>query len=180
MAVGGLLFVSGQDPEAHGRLVYRGRIGRDLTGAQGRAALRLATLNALAVAQAAAGTLARVARCVALTAFVDATAEALDPALTDDAVTLVQQAFGAPEPPIVWLRPAAGLSSGMPVEVELLLELGVRFQSRASAGWRQRRPSGTDTVSCQLVEPDPSRAGRRSRACSIRGPYHERSFPSTR
>src|SRR3990172_12247494 len=52
VAAGGLVFVSGQDPEAGGQLVYRGRVGRELTPRQARVALRLAALNALAAAHA--------------------------------------------------------------------------------------------------------------------------------
>ncbi len=123
MAAGGLLFVSGQDPEAGGRLVYRGRVGREVSRRQARAALRLATLNALAVAQAALGSLAGARRCVALTCFVDAADGAPGLDLCRDALALVGRAFGPTSPPVVWLRPARGLAGNMPVEVELILEL---------------------------------------------------------
>src|SRR5688500_16038461 len=63
VAAGGLLFVSGHDPEAGGRLVYRGRVGREVSRPQARAAIRLATLNGLAAAAAALGSLARARRC---------------------------------------------------------------------------------------------------------------------
>ncbi|MBI4013712.1 MAG: RidA family protein [Candidatus Rokubacteria bacterium] len=122
MAAGGLVFVSGQDPEAGGRLVYRGRVGRELTARQARAALRLAALNALAAAHGVLGSLAGVRRCVALTCFVDAAEGALDADLTRDATALLRRAFPSAPPPVVWLRPASGLAGGMPVEVELVLE----------------------------------------------------------
>lgn len=130
VAAGGLLFVSGQDPERAGRLAYRGRIGRDLSPAEARGAARLATLNALAAARAAAGSLDRIRRCLALTCFVDAAPGALDPAVATDAVRLVHRAFGAATSPLVWLRPARGLAGGMPVEVELLLELASGHPTR--------------------------------------------------
>jgi hypothetical protein len=122
VAAGGLVFVSGHDPEAGGRLVYRGRVGRDLTDADARAAARLATLNALATAHAELGKLARARRCVVLTCFVDAAAGALAPLIVGDAVALVQRAIPSATPPVVWLRHAHGLADGMPLEVELLLE----------------------------------------------------------
>jgi enamine deaminase RidA (YjgF/YER057c/UK114 family) len=122
VAAGGLVFVSGQDPEAGGRLVYRGRVGRELTARQARAALRLAALNALAAAHGVLGSLAGVRRCVVLTCFVDAAEGALDADLTRDATALLRRAFPSAPSPVVWLRPARGLAGGMPVEVELVLE----------------------------------------------------------
>jgi enamine deaminase RidA (YjgF/YER057c/UK114 family) len=123
VAAGGLLFVSGQDPEVGGQLVYRGQVGREVSWRQGRAALRLATLNALSVAQAALGSLDGARRCVAFGCFVDMAGGAPTLELCRDALALVDRAFGPAAPPVVWLRPARGLAGGMPVEVELILEL---------------------------------------------------------
>ncbi|MBI3455985.1 MAG: RidA family protein [Candidatus Rokubacteria bacterium] len=123
VAAGGLLFVSGQDPERGGRLVYRGRVGDGVTPRQARAAVGLATRNGLAAAQAALGSLARLRRCVVLTCFVDATPGALSPAVATEALALLRRILGPASRPILWLRPARGLAGGMPVEVELLLEL---------------------------------------------------------
>jgi hypothetical protein len=91
--------------------------------ARARAAARLATANALVSARRATGSLARVRRCVLLTAFVDAAPGALDPAILAGALRLVAHTVAGP-PPAVWLRPARGLAGGMPVEVELLLDVG--------------------------------------------------------
>jgi enamine deaminase RidA (YjgF/YER057c/UK114 family) len=121
---GTLLFVAGHDPEAGGRLVFRGRVARDLDGTAARAAARLTTANALASARSAIGSLARIRRCVALTCFVDAEPGALDPTLVNEALALLADALGPGSPPVLCLRPAQGLAGGMPVEVELLLELG--------------------------------------------------------
>ena len=123
VAAGRLLFVSGHDPEVGGRLVYRGRIGLAVTKRAATRAVHLATLNALASAQATVGSLRRVRRCVVLTCFVAALPDSLDRRLTDQAVALVMAALRAATPPAVWLRPAASLAGGMPVEVELVLEL---------------------------------------------------------
>jgi enamine deaminase RidA (YjgF/YER057c/UK114 family) len=120
---GGLLFVSGHDPERHGRLVYRGRVGRDLGPPAARRAARLAALNALAAAAAAAGSLTAIRRCVALTCFVDATPEALTANIATGALDLLRRAFPGSVAPVAWIRPARGLAGGEPVEVELLLEL---------------------------------------------------------
>jgi hypothetical protein len=123
VAAGGLLFVSGHDPERQGRLVYRGRVGRDLGPAAARRAAGLAALNALAAAAVAAGSLAAIRRCVALTCFVDAAPGAPTAGLATGALGLLRRAFPQAAPPVVWIRPARGLAGGEPVEVELLLEL---------------------------------------------------------
>jgi enamine deaminase RidA (YjgF/YER057c/UK114 family) len=169
---GRLLFVSGHDPEAKGRLVYRGRVGRDLSVDAAGRAVRLATANALASACAAVGDRRRLRRCVTLTCFVDATEDALHgpgrrPASADPvasplgllarALRLIQDVLGPAPPPLVWLRWARGLAGGMPVEVELLLELegqpdgaaasarsgrkrGRRVSPRAAGATRRGRP----------------------------------------
>jgi enamine deaminase RidA (YjgF/YER057c/UK114 family) len=123
VAAGGLLSVSGQDPEAGGRLVYRGRVGREVSRSRARAAIRLATLNGLAAARAALGSLAGARRCAVLACFVDAADGPVAPDLAAGALALLRRAFPGHPPPVLWLRPARGLASGMPVEVELILEL---------------------------------------------------------
>jgi enamine deaminase RidA (YjgF/YER057c/UK114 family) len=123
VAAGGLLFVSGQDPEAGGRLVYRGCVGREVSRSGARAAIRLATLNGLAVAAAALGSLAGARRCAVLACFVDAAGAPVTADLAGPALALVRRAFPGAAPPVLWLRPVRGLAGGMPVEVELILEL---------------------------------------------------------
>jgi enamine deaminase RidA (YjgF/YER057c/UK114 family) len=123
VAAGRLLFVSGQDPERDGRLVYRGRVGVEVDPAGARAAVRLAGLNALAAAAATVGSLEPIRRCVAVTCFVDAAPGALSHSVCDGLLALLRRTLGPAPDPIVWLRPARGLAGLMPVEVELLLEL---------------------------------------------------------
>ena len=52
---GGLLFISGQLPMSNGKLAYIGRVGAELSEADGRAAAQLAALNVLAQIHAALG-----------------------------------------------------------------------------------------------------------------------------
>lgn len=52
---GGLLFISGQLPISNGKLAYIGRVGAELSEADGRAAAQLAALNVLAQIHAALG-----------------------------------------------------------------------------------------------------------------------------
>ena len=52
---GGLLFISGQLPMSNGKLAYVGRVGAELSEADGKAAAQLAALNVLAQIHAALG-----------------------------------------------------------------------------------------------------------------------------
>jgi enamine deaminase RidA (YjgF/YER057c/UK114 family) len=132
VASGTRLFVSGHDPERDGRLTYRGRVGQSVAVEDTAPALRLATQNALASVRAVVGSLDRV-RCVLFVGFVSsATAAGLDPRLARDSLELLAAALPAGARPAVCLRPAQGLAAGMPVEVELVLEVR-RGRARRSA-----------------------------------------------
>ena len=63
---GNILITSGQLPWIEGQLLYKGKIGRDLTPEQGYDAYQLATLNAMAQLADALGDLSRVRRVVRL------------------------------------------------------------------------------------------------------------------
>jgi hypothetical protein len=103
------------------------------------AAARLATANALVSARRSLRTLAR-ARPLVLAAYVDASPGTLTPGLLEPALRLLAETLGGP-PPALWLRPARSLAGGMPVEVELILE--VRRTGRRGRGARtEPRPAG--------------------------------------
>jgi len=151
---GALLFVAGHDPERDGRLVYHGRVGQSVAIGDARAALRLATANALASARAGGRSLERL-RCVVLIAFVSAAApDGLDPKILTGSLALLASALPEGDRPVVWLRATQSLAGGMPVEVELVLESG-RRRARESLALRRR-----------LRKPGPAaaRAPRRSAA----------------
>ena len=59
-AVGSLLFLSGILPVVNGKLSITGRLGENLSVEQGREAVGIATMNALAVAQQHLGNLGRL------------------------------------------------------------------------------------------------------------------------
>ncbi len=63
---GNLLMTSGQLPWIEGNLLYKGKIGRDLSPEEGYDACQLATLNAIAQLADALGDLRRVRRIVRL------------------------------------------------------------------------------------------------------------------
>ena len=67
---GGLIFTAGQVPMTDGAMVFSGKVGRDLTVAEGYEAARLCALNVLSVLKAEVGRLDKVARLVRLTGYV--------------------------------------------------------------------------------------------------------------
>ncbi|WP_321796025.1 RidA family protein [Caballeronia sp. J97] len=72
--VGNLLYVSGQVPVRDGVDQYVGKLGRDVSIEDGQAAARLCAVNLLAqVDRAVEGDLSRIAGCVRLGGFVNAT-----------------------------------------------------------------------------------------------------------
>lgn len=92
--VGGFLYVSGQVSFVDGALV-KGRLGEDLSVEQGFAAAQGCGLMLLAQAQAALGSLDRVARVVKLGAFVACTPEFTDqPKVANGASELMVAVFG--------------------------------------------------------------------------------------
>lgn len=91
---GGFLYVSGQVSFVDGALV-KGKLGEDLTVEQGYAAAKGCGLMLLAQAQAALGSLDRVARVVKLGAFVACTADFTDqPKVANGASELMVAVFG--------------------------------------------------------------------------------------
>ena len=71
---GGLLFISGQLPLLNGELKYRGRVGAQLSEAQGGEAARLAALNVLAQIKAALSGFDRLVSLVRLEGHVSSAA----------------------------------------------------------------------------------------------------------
>lgn len=96
VVVGDIVYLSGQVAHVDGRLQHAGKVGRDLTIEQGRAAARICALNLLAQLEIACdGDLDRVARCVRLNGFVNCTPEFLEPPkVIDGASSLIVEIFG--------------------------------------------------------------------------------------
>jgi enamine deaminase RidA (YjgF/YER057c/UK114 family) len=73
MVAGGQLFIAGQLSRRADGGGYKGRLGADLSVADGQKAAELACLNLLAQAKTALGSLDRIAQGLRLTGFVSAT-----------------------------------------------------------------------------------------------------------
>lgn len=121
---GSLLHISGQIPfRADGTLVT-GRLGADMDVAAGQAAARLCAIGIMAQAQAALGSLERVARVVKLGVFVNAVADFTDqPKVANGASDLMVEIFGEAGR---HARSAVGvpcLPLGVAVEIDAVLEV---------------------------------------------------------
>jgi enamine deaminase RidA (YjgF/YER057c/UK114 family) len=122
--VGKLIYVSGQTPTKDGVLVYRGKLGRELTIEDGYQAARLAALNCVAELKLVLGDLNRVKQIVKLNGYV-ASAESFtqQPKVINGASDLLAEIWGEQGK---HARKAIGvfeLPDGAPVEVELIAEL---------------------------------------------------------
>lgn len=122
---GNLLYVAGQVPMKDGKAEFVGKLGHDMSVAQGQQAARLCAINILAqVAGALDGDLERVVRCVRLGGFVNAVPEFTEqPQVINGASDLIVEVFGDAGK---HTRAAVGVGSlprGVAVEVDAVFEV---------------------------------------------------------
>jgi enamine deaminase RidA (YjgF/YER057c/UK114 family) len=121
---GNLLFLTGMLPTEGREAKFIGRIGAELDVEAGRAAARLAALNALAVARQHLGSLDKVARIVRLGVSVATSGDVRDqPKVADGASELLQDVFGKDKNPSRPVYGVASLPLGTPVELEVIFEV---------------------------------------------------------
>ena len=124
--VGNLLFVSGHGPSRDGKMVWVGKVGRDLTPEEGYQAARLVMLNCLASVKEALGDLDRVKKIVKLLGMVNAVPDFGDqPKVINGASDLLVEIFG--EQIGKHARSAVGMGSlpaQITVEIEMIVEVG--------------------------------------------------------
>jgi enamine deaminase RidA (YjgF/YER057c/UK114 family) len=91
----GVARTSGQLPRIDGTLTCLGRLGDDVTVEQGRAAAAVCALNALAVLEAALGSLDRISRVLTVTGYVSSAPDFhQQPAVIDGASQVLSDVFG--------------------------------------------------------------------------------------
>jgi enamine deaminase RidA (YjgF/YER057c/UK114 family) len=121
---GNLLFLTGMLPTEGRAAKFVGRIGAELDVEAGRKAARLAALNALAVVREHLGSLDRITRVVRLGVSVATSGDVRDqPRIADAASELLQQVFGKDKTPCRLVFGVASLPLGVPVELEVILEV---------------------------------------------------------
>ncbi|MEZ0296131.1 MAG: RidA family protein [Candidatus Methylacidiphilales bacterium] len=123
---GGMLFLSGMLPLVDRKLVFSGRLGEGLTVEQGQEAARLASLNALAVAQQYLGSLDRLRKLVKLKVLMVTTEDFTQHAAVGDGAShLFAEVFGS-QSHAGHVRVVYGVQSmplGSPVMVETVFEI---------------------------------------------------------
>jgi len=123
--VGNLLFVSGHGPYSDGTTVVLGKLGKDLTVEEGYQTARNVALNALSSVKAALGDLDQVRRVVKLLGMVNCIEDFKEqPKVINGASDLLVEIFGEAGK---HARSAVGMQSlpnGIPVEIEMILEVG--------------------------------------------------------
>jgi enamine deaminase RidA (YjgF/YER057c/UK114 family) len=121
---GNLLFLTGMLPTVGREAKFIGRIGAELDVEAGRAAARLAAINALAVARQHLRSLDTVTRIVRLGVAVATCGDVRDqPTVADGASEFLQDVFGKDKNPSRLVYGVASLPLGVPVELELVLEV---------------------------------------------------------
>ena len=120
---GNLIFVSGQIGTENGRIVFPGKLGREIDVASGAQAARACAISALAVVRQELGSLDVVARVVKLTVYV-ASAEGFgdQPTVANGASELLRDIFGDAG---LGARAAVGVAElplGASVEAEFVFE----------------------------------------------------------
>jgi enamine deaminase RidA (YjgF/YER057c/UK114 family) len=125
VTVGELVFLSGQVAREAGRMKYVGKVGRELSVEDGRAAARLCATNLLAQLKAACGgDLERVARCVRLSGFVNSAPDFLEhPKVVNGASDLMVEVFGEHGQHARTAVGVAALPMDSAVEVEAIFQL---------------------------------------------------------
>ena len=122
--VGNLVMTSGQVPIVDGQIKYKGRVGRDLTEAEGKDAAKLCAINCLAVIKSVVNDLDEIKKIVKLTVFI-ASADGFtnQPEVANGASDLIVEIFGENGK---HARSAVGVSElprGSAVEIEMIAEL---------------------------------------------------------
>jgi len=121
---GSLLFLSGVLPVVDGKLSISGRLGENLSVEQGREAVRIAAMNALAVAQQHLGDLDRVKKLVKLRVVLATTEQFVEhAAVADGASDLFVQLFGTENGHVRTVYGVQSLPIGTPVMVEVIFEI---------------------------------------------------------
>ncbi|GAA3410545.1 RidA family protein [Paenibacillus hodogayensis] len=124
VTVNNLVYTSGNDCRVNGTLMYKGKLGKELTIEQGQEASRQTMINLLSVLQEHLGDLDRIDRIVKLLAFVNSAEGFADqPYVINGASELLEAVFGENGR---HARSAIGTSElpfHTPVEIEMIVKL---------------------------------------------------------
>jgi enamine deaminase RidA (YjgF/YER057c/UK114 family) len=121
---GNLLYLAGTLPMRDGKIVYGGKVGQEINLTQAAEAAQLCTLNALANAKAALGSLDAVVRVVMVNGFVNGIDGFSDsPKVLNGASEFLLKVFGDAGKHARAAVSVNGLPLGAAVEVQIVLEV---------------------------------------------------------
>jgi enamine deaminase RidA (YjgF/YER057c/UK114 family) len=124
LQVGNILYVSGQGPLDRNGVLYKGKVGRDVSVEAAYEHARLTGLNILSVLSAHLGDLARVKQFVKLQGFVNATDDFADhPRVINGCSDYLVEVFGERG---IHARTSIGVASlpnNITVEIEAIVEI---------------------------------------------------------
>lgn len=121
----GLAFVAGQVPLESGQPLVTGRVGEDLDTAEAARWARRCALQALAALRAELGSLDRIRRIAKVTVWVASTEGFTEqPKVANGASDLLGEVFGEAGKHARAAVSAPSLPLGVPVEVEVIAEVG--------------------------------------------------------
>lgn len=121
---GTLLYVSGQDCKKDGKLLYEGKVGKELTVEQGQEAARQCMINALAVLKQYVGNLDNIKQIVKVLGFVNsADGFVLQPVVINGGSKLLVEVFGEEGRHSRSAISSNELPFNTPVEIELIAEI---------------------------------------------------------
>lgn len=121
---GNLVFTAGQLPSVNGELMFKGKVGSEVSIEDAALAARQAALNALAAVKSVVGDLDRVERIVKVTGFVAAAADFTTHSLVvNGASELLGEIFGEAGKHARSAVGMAALPFDAPVEIEMIVEI---------------------------------------------------------
>jgi enamine deaminase RidA (YjgF/YER057c/UK114 family) len=124
LKTGHLLFLSGMLPAIGHEPKFVGRLGKELDLNAGREAVRIAALNVLSAAMQKLGSLDKVTSVVRLCVYLATDGDFFDhPTVADAASELFRDVFGEDKTSVRMVLGVASLPLGMPVAVEVILEV---------------------------------------------------------
>ena len=122
--VGKLLYISGQDCKKDGKLLYEGKVGKELRVEQGQEAARQCMVNALGVLKQYLGNLDEIKQVVKVLGFVNsADGFVLQPAVINGGSKLLVEVFGEEGRHSRSAISSNELPFNTPVEIELIVEI---------------------------------------------------------
>lgn len=124
VTIGNLVYLSGMLAVAGRETPFVGRVGVELTVEQGRQAAEVASLNALSAVREYLGSLDKVSRVVKLGVYIATAGDFREhPIVADGASEMLVNVFGEEKLSGRIVLGVASLPLGLPIELELVLEV---------------------------------------------------------